>query len=355
MKYMFVMVAVGLGAVCLAARAQSSVTLYGLLDVGIEYKNHVPSSNKGPQSSLVQMQSGNLLGNRWGLKGVEDLGGGVNAIFDIENGFTLNNGLASQAGREFGRNAYVGVTSKWGTFTLGRQTNFAYDYLSSYDISSQSIYSALTYDSFLLGRMDNSAKYKVSIAGLTFGTMYSTGYDSTIANGAQVSGASKVGREYELLLNYGTTSSPFSAGVVFDQTQGTSIATQSAALQRIVAGAAYNFGKATMFAGFRWLNGQRQASASSSHLFWTGLTFDVTPAFFVSAGAYHLQTRNTHNGPSSGVLYADYFLSKATDLYALASRVWNPVGSVVGLDGAGANTASGASQTGAIIGIRHRF
>lgn len=88
------------GALVLAsipAHAQSSVTLYGITDVGIEYANHVPSGKTS--SSAVRQQSGNLAGSRWGLKGAEDLGGGYKAIFVLEGGFNLNNGTLGQSGR----------------------------------------------------------------------------------------------------------------------------------------------------------------------------------------------------------------------------------------------------------------
>ncbi|HMC46258.1 MAG TPA: porin, partial [Caballeronia sp.] len=72
------------------AHAQSSVTLYGVIDEGFDYTNNV-NGNKA-----YEMQSGYAQGSRWGLKGGEDLGGGVKAIFTLENGFNLNNGRLGQ-------------------------------------------------------------------------------------------------------------------------------------------------------------------------------------------------------------------------------------------------------------------
>src|ERR1700759_4859908 len=103
-----------------AAHAQSSVTLYGVLDDSIQYVNNVDVS--GSNKSSVGLAAGNLQGNRWGLKGTEDLGGGLKAIFQLENGFNPNNGALGQGGKMFGRQAYVGLThDAYGTLTLGRQ------------------------------------------------------------------------------------------------------------------------------------------------------------------------------------------------------------------------------------------
>lgn len=107
------------------AHAQSSVTLYGVIDEGFDYTNNV-NGNKA-----YEMQSGYAQGSRWGLKGGEDLGGGVKAIFTLENGFNLNNGRLGQGGLEFGRQAFVGISdATYGTVTLGRQYDSVVDFLA---------------------------------------------------------------------------------------------------------------------------------------------------------------------------------------------------------------------------------
>jgi predicted porin len=75
------------------AHAQSSVSLYGIIDLGVDYANNVVKGSNGsivPSSggNLTQMQSGVPLGSRWGLLGTEDLGGGNQAIFRLESGLT---------------------------------------------------------------------------------------------------------------------------------------------------------------------------------------------------------------------------------------------------------------------------
>jgi len=101
-----------------AAHAQSSVTLYGVIDTSIAWVH----GNDGQANNSWQMLSGNLQGSRWGLKGAEDLGGGLKAIFQLENGFDPGTGHLNQGGRMFGRQAFVGLQSdQYGTLTLGRQ------------------------------------------------------------------------------------------------------------------------------------------------------------------------------------------------------------------------------------------
>ena len=111
------------------AHAESSVTLYGLVDAGYGYQgSEVKYSGDYPGMKVRDrqfgVQSGVMNGNRWGLKGQEDLGNGTSAIFVLESGFDLADGTQGQGGRLFGRQAYVGLSGdSWGTFTIGRQYN----------------------------------------------------------------------------------------------------------------------------------------------------------------------------------------------------------------------------------------
>src|SRR5690348_3984282 len=94
-----------------ASHAQSAVTLYGVIDTGVEYVTNV-----GPQkSSVVRMPTLTAsLPSLWGLRGKEDLGGGLSAVFVLESGFAPAQGTLNQGGRLFGRQAYVGLSGRWG-------------------------------------------------------------------------------------------------------------------------------------------------------------------------------------------------------------------------------------------------
>src|ERR1700744_4378014 len=113
-----------------AAHAQSSVTLYGILDAGITYANNVATPTG--HGSTVKYGDGVAQGSRWGMKGVEDLGGGLRAIFVLESGFSTGDGTSSQGGALFGRQAYVGLSKDGiGSLTFGRQYSFSTDYLGA--------------------------------------------------------------------------------------------------------------------------------------------------------------------------------------------------------------------------------
>ncbi|WOD14663.1 porin [Paraburkholderia kirstenboschensis] len=116
------------------AHAQSSVTLYGTIDTSMVYANNARTGT-GQGASQFMLASGSLSTSRWGLRGNEDLGGGLHAMFDLENGFTVNNGALKNSTAAqtdlFGRQAWVGLSSsQYGTLTLGRQYDFIVDYVA---------------------------------------------------------------------------------------------------------------------------------------------------------------------------------------------------------------------------------
>ena len=116
----------GILLICESVHAQSSVTLYGMADSGLTYTN-----NQGG-APRVQTWSGSRGSSRFGLRGSENLGGGLKAIFGLENGFDIQSGKSLQNGREFGRQSWVGLAGNFGTVTFGRQSDLVFDALGSY-------------------------------------------------------------------------------------------------------------------------------------------------------------------------------------------------------------------------------
>ncbi|RZI41890.1 porin [Herbaspirillum sp. HC18] len=104
-----------LGAFAGVASAQTNVSIYGVADVGIE------RTKLSPGQSTTRLSSGIQSGSRLGFKGSEDLGGGMSAIFALENGYDISNGALGQGGLLFGRQAWVGLNGGFGAVKFGRQ------------------------------------------------------------------------------------------------------------------------------------------------------------------------------------------------------------------------------------------
>jgi general bacterial porin, GBP family len=160
-----------------AASAQSSVTLYGIVDGGLRYQQ--VSRNNLDGTNNVGLAYGQQSGNRFGMRGVESLGNGNNAIFMIESGFDLGNGTSQQGGRLFGRQAWMGVeNTAWGQVRLGRMINLTTDYLvNAVDPFGAGFGQLNMGHAFTSGntvRMDNTLMYKTpTMSGFQAGVGYS--------------------------------------------------------------------------------------------------------------------------------------------------------------------------------------
>jgi predicted porin len=175
-----------------AAMAQSSVTLYGVADAFVGSKR-VQVDGVGERQNAVDTSGVN--GSRWGLKGAEDLGGGMKAIFTLENGFKLDTGEQKTAGSLFDRQAFVGLESGFGTVSLGRQYS-AYDALHS---ATNQNYDAFTFNAATgaaggvaangmvdySGRVSNSVAYtSPSFSGFSGAVVYGFGENKTATQNA---------------------------------------------------------------------------------------------------------------------------------------------------------------------------
>ncbi|TDN61998.1 porin [Paraburkholderia sp. BL10I2N1] len=388
MKKISIAVAVSGALAASAVHAQSSVTLYGLIDAGLMYTNNVVKGTS--HGALFQATSGNINGSRFGLRGAEDLGGGLKAIFVLENGFNVQNGNLGQHSRLFGRQAYVGLSSnEFGTVTLGRQYDSLVDFVAPLSATAGTFGDtgfAHPFDNDNLNhslRMSNAVKYTSNnYSGLKFGGLYAFSNSTQFAvNRAYSAGAS---------FNYG----PFNVAAGYLQINGSNSATNTggavdvlestangtggflvgADVQRVIgAGLNYAFGPALI--GFVYTNSHFQGTNSFNlnngsqrfDNYELNFKYTLTPAVTLGiadtytdghlsgatvAGKTPFATDPKFNQVNVQAVYA---FSKRTDVYAegMYQRAigQNYVAFI--------NTAGGASSTGnqvvGTVGLRTRF
>ncbi|MBR8655306.1 porin [Achromobacter sp. Marseille-Q0513] len=176
-----------------AAQAETSVTLYGVIDTGLGY-NKISGAADGYNGSRVGMINGMQNGSRWGLRGSEDLGDGLRAVFQLESAFNSGNGkqgagVAGQGSRLFDRQSTIGLASdSWGRLDFGRQTNIASKYFESIDPFGTNYGMAsmgVGMSAANMQRYDNMVMYQTpSFSGLQFGVGYSfSANDESLARG----------------------------------------------------------------------------------------------------------------------------------------------------------------------------
>jgi predicted porin len=365
------------------AHAQSSVTLYGLIDAGITYANHGGTGGK----DLVEYGDGVSQGSRWGLRGSEDLGGGLKAIFTLENGFNSGTGALGQGGALFGRQAYVGLTQDGiGSLTLGRQYSFSTDYLGgSYSNGGQTVAGNYGFhindvDQLTSSRINNSVKFSsANFAGLTFGAMY--GFSNQAGAFAGAPGTSGSSSAYSFGLNY--ANGPFSVGAAYTDirfpgsaspTFSTTLANASALTGTSVAkdlatagvGARYAIGPATLYALWTHTNiEQITGHMTTFNAYDAGGKYAFTPALTGALGYTYMQAKDLTNGHWNQIdASVDYALSKRTDVYLLgvyqdASGKTSKNAGLQAQIGASASSylpvAGASTQLAVRVGIRVKF
>lgn len=365
------------------AFAQSGVTLYGIIDEGINYTNNVGGKR------LVEMSAGFAQGSRWGLKGTEDLGGGMKALFQLESGFRASDGKSAQGGILFGRQAYVGLSGdQWGAVTIGRQYDSVIDYLAPTTVAGNWGGYAFGHpydnDNFVYSfRTNNTVKYtSPTLGGFQFGGTYSFSDNTNFALNRQYS----AGAQYT---NGGLLVS--AAFLQADNPSATSNGAISAGgdqnflarrLRIFGAGVNYTFGAAT--AGFAYSNSDLSQPQSTSYIsgsivppggtlnslrfqnFEVNFKYQFTPAFYAGAmytlttERFRASTGNAKPKVHSVGLMADYNFSKRTDVYV--QGIYQHVGGSktgTALDQAYVPGAQDASSNGNQFliraAIRHKF
>lgn len=374
-------IAVGLvlAGMSVTAWAQGSVTLYGIVDTGIEYVSHANAAG----DSVVRMP--NVTGempSRWGVRGKEDLGGGLSAIFALESGFNMSSGSINQGGRLFGRQAWVGVDSPYGSLTFGRQYTMTFWAIVDSDLFGPDIYGgAASFDQYLpSARSDNTIVYKGSYGGFTLGATWSFGRDSAGTGNSPgqgtcvgpIPGSAQTCREWSAMLRYDRNG--YGVAAAYDQQHGGAGAaanlydgTPTFALTnsgdtdvRMQLNGYGHIGALRIGGG--WL-GRRVDTVSPltpnvhTDQFYLTASYPVTPALSIDGGVYHIVNAQDDTRGTIAALRTTYQLSKRSAVYLQGAYLWNSAKAAytVSQGGGGTTPARGAGQLGVMAGIRHSF
>jgi predicted porin len=346
-----------------AAQAQTSVTVYGIIDTAVEYLSNADAAGH----SLTRMPSlaGGMFPSRLGFRGSEDLGGGLKAIFTLENGFTPDAGALGQGGRFFGRQAFAGLAGPWGQLTAGRNYNMLYLSTFDVDIFGPSVYGLAALDPFIPnGRSDNSLAYKGTFKGFTVGGTFSLGRDVSAAGGpagtncpGENASNHKECREWSTMLRYDTPA--WGAVAAYDRLHGGPNAAgglNSSDLSdtRIHVAGYANLNKWKLGAGIIRRTNDGSPTQPRSNLSYLGAAYRLTPLLTVDGQLARLDYRDSGNDSTQLLLRGLYDLSKRTTVYAAAGRIRNNGTAAVSLS-AGGSVGAGLSQTGVLAGIKHTF
>lgn len=348
----------------------SSVTLYGVADTFIQYLNN------GGMSSVSERSGGNT-GSLFGLRGSEDLGGGLKAAFDLENGFNINNGTGFiDTTALFYRQAWVGLThGEYGSLTFGRQYEPSFrviyptDPFRANDIMSPLSAGVLTVDrntlstQFIAGRASNSILYQSpAVAGFQVNALYA--FAATVTQPVPAT----TGNILDLAASY--SGYGLYAGIAYQYEHagfatipGLPAALTLANTEHYSAGLAYRIGIVDLQANYSYNRAKAVPAHSLAALLDTshpyglaevGATIQATATDTFEIAGINRNVRGADDDAWGIQAGYDHSLSKRTTLYARAGYMKNHGEATMSWPGVSV-LAQGTSQTLAVVGMTHRF
>jgi predicted porin len=344
------------------AQAQSSVTMYGVVDAGL-------FSTKGGDVSTVVLTNGAHTSSRLGFKGTEDIGGGLKGNFGLEAGLAVDNGglggasgnTSATAGTNqiFSRGSFVGLEGGFGKINAGKISTHSNSHILAYtpgttNIAAVSFRTAATTSS---GWLDNTIEYvSPSIYGLTARVLHTTGNSKATGAEGITDATKKQGNGQEFGLSY--ANGPLAAGIYTAQRKTIESNTDKAKTSAI--GATYDFRVAKV--GMT-VNESDPTPAANDKIKGTsfGVTVPVNAA--VTLAGFLGQAKTQAGGKSTFTsVNLDYALSKRTIAYANYTTVDNNLTGAANLAGMGTGNASpvaavaaGKDASAMGVGIRHSF
>lgn len=338
-------IALAVGLLAGPCWAQSSVTLYGLVDMGF-----VHESGGVNGASVNKLTSGISAGSRLGFRGLEDLGGGLSAIFTLEMGINADTGSIGQGGLGFGRQSFVGLQGDFGSVLLGRQ----YTPVAFIQTETDPFYTGLAGDSANLispggaggnNRMDNTVRYTYTATnGLTADIVYGFG---------EVANNNSAKRQYGGAVGY-------VSGPVYVKLGYHNVNDANGVPGKVTyLGAMYDFGVAK--AHFNYVVNKGDSVFGIVNPDSRDVLLGVSVPYGVGrfmASYIRKEDRTSANLSANQIaLGYTYYLSKRTSLYTSIARIHNNAlaGAATGFYRVGNATEQGSGSRAFNVGIRHTF
>jgi predicted porin len=370
----------GMGLAALAAaggtaHAQSSVTLYGVIDAGLMYQS-TSAASFNPASrnlgKLYRFKDAGIYSSNWGLTGTEDIGGGYRVNFKLQGTYDSGNGRAGLSDTpgvagEFNQIASVGVSGPFGTVNLGRQIAPIAIAMGETDVRGGRWFGSIL--TSWLG-MNQAAGWAGTSTNGPLGALYDSNaiiYESPSFGGVKglleyapggVAGSFEGNTRESAVLKYSGYGLRLSAAYYNGHDTNpapNAVPTGLANNRMFYLGALYTFHDFTLSASYS--NGKNPARSNQVNLdmYTAGLGYLFTPAFRVTSGVYYLKDRNNSANKSTEVAAgAEYSLSKATLVYGQVGHV-NNKGTMTQTIAYGQPVAPGMATTAVMFGLRHLF
>lgn len=316
------------------AQAQSSLTVYGIADVGVvrEYGRFAPS--------ITKLDSGMQSGSRLGFKGSEDLGTGMKALFVLETGLQMDTGGFAQGGLAFGRQAYVGIDSGYGTLTLGRQNQSQFIALDAIDPFSTGLAGTSTnLFYFPKGiRNNNMIMYaSPTVGGFSGELQYAFG---------EVAGNASAGRNIGGAFGY--AAGPLQVKLSYEK-ENLLISPIGESNRMTMLSGGYDFSVVQVGAAYQIAKNDSTRDETNALI---GVTIPFGASTVMASYIRHKDRALSSGNANQFALGYTYALSKRTNLYSSYARIGDTNSRALFVGNA---TGGGSNNTAVSVGVRHKF
>lgn len=364
----------GAGTTGGAGKLKPSLEVYGVFDTGIEHLTNIGTAGKS--TTRVPSITGTMA-SRLGVNASHELGQGYRAIATLEAGFNADEGTHGQGDRIFGRQAFLGASTPYGDFTIGRQYSMLTFSMMGSDLLGPNIYSPGSLDVYLPNaRFDNAFAWKGKFDKFSFGANYSFGRDTKLGQplsagpcSGEVAGDNNNCKAWSAMARY--DSDKFGVNFAIDEQHGggTTTTTQfwngaapitftksSDTDRRFNAGGYVKLGLIKISGG--WLGRKVQTTTTSvnSDLYYIGSSYQIAPSYLIDGGISRIINKDQNRNASVYVIRGIYNVDANLSLYLQAGHINNSAQSASTLSvGAGVSPIAGKDQSGYMIGARYRF
>jgi predicted porin len=343
------------GTFATQAFAQSSVTIYGRIDAGINYQSNQRTGAVDAAGNPVTGSKWGIDGNEWGtsmfgLKGVEDLGGGLKALFTLESGFDASTGNVNGSTGLWTRRSFVGLSGSAGTIKAGKDLALQSDPVWALDPTGQQAMSTAT---LVKERNWPQTNNMVSYESPNFGGFTATGMHGF----GEQAGSFKNGSRDGISLAYVQPAYELRAIYDLQRDVNGGFTTLYNNSKELILGGTATFSNLKLFAGYENLRAPDVVPGTGpdrANLYWLGANYQVTPALMLIAAAYHTNVNKNVGSANLFMVGANYNLSKRTLLYVAAGTVRNGANSDFSVEYGGGGV-TGQNQNAFYSGISHSF
>lgn len=352
-------IAAVMACACASAQAQTSVTVYGRIDAGVNYQSNFYNSSTNTKGGKWSVDGNEWGTSMFGLKGTEDLGGGLKALFTLESGFDASTGTVNGGSGLWTRRSFVGLSGSAGTVKIGKDLAIQSDPIWALDPTGQQALSTATLvKERNWPQTNNMISYETpNYGGFTATGMHGFGEQAGSFTKGPTGSTGATGSRDGISLAYVQPTYELRAIYDLQRDANGQYSDLFVSSKELTLGGTLTINNLKLFAGYENLRAPSAAAgaADRANHYWLGANYQVSPALTLIGAAYHVNVNGGVGSANLFVVGGNYNLSKRTLLYATVGTVRNSATSNFSVEYGDSGGSVGQNMNALYFGVSHSF